>query len=99
MTADLTVTGMTCAACQANVQRVLARQRGVSSAAVILVTGQARVVFDPAVIQPPQLVSAVEAIGYGAAIPAREASAVAAQEARDREHLAEYRAVVVKAAV
>jgi Cu+-exporting ATPase len=71
----------------------------VSNAAVNLVTGQARVVFDPAVIQPPQLVSAVEAIGYGAAIPAREASAVAAQEARDREHLAEYRAVVVKAVV
>ncbi|HEY6361947.1 MAG TPA: heavy metal translocating P-type ATPase [Vicinamibacterales bacterium] len=98
-TAILTVTGMTCAACQANVQRALARQRGVSKAAVNLVTGQARVVFDPSIVQPPQLVSAVEAIGYGAEVPAREASAVAAQGARDREQLAEYRALVVKAVV
>jgi Cu+-exporting ATPase len=41
----------------------------------------------------------VEAIGYGADIPGREASAVAAQAARDREQHAEYRAVVVKAAI
>ena len=48
-TADLAVTGMTCAACQANVQRALSRQPGVRTAAVNLMTGQARVVFDPAV--------------------------------------------------
>ena len=98
-TADLTISGMTCAACQAAVQRVLSRQAGVSTAAVNLVTGQARIVFDPAVVQTTQLVGAVEAIGYGAGIPPHEASAVAAQEARDREHAAEYRSLVRKAAV
>jgi len=80
---DLNVTGMTCAACQANVQRALTRQAGVSGAAVNLMTGQARVVFDPALTDPAQLMSAVEAIGYGAELPSTELSATAAQQARD----------------
>ncbi len=98
-TADLTISGMTCAACQATVQRALLRQPGVSAAAVNLVTGQARIVFDPAVAEAHQFVTAVEAAGYEAEIPGREASAVAAQEARDRTEVAEYRALVVKAVV
>ena len=77
-TLDLNVSGMTCAACQANVQRALQRQPGVSDAAVNLMTGQARVIFDPSLVQPAQLVSAVEDIGYGAEVPSVEASAVAA---------------------
>jgi Cu+-exporting ATPase len=99
MQTDLHVTGMTCAACQANVQRALARQAGVAEASVNLVTGQARVVFDPAIVQPDRLVAAVEAIGYGAEIPPREASAIAAQEARDREQAAELRALTRRAIV
>ena len=65
-TLDLNVTGMTCAACQANVQRALKRQPGVADAAVNLMTGQARVEFDPSRIQPAQLLEAVENVGYGA---------------------------------
>src|SRR5262245_33633749 len=98
-TVDLDVSGMTCAACQANVQRALARQAGVTEASVNLMTGKARVVFDPSVIAPPQLVSAVETIGYGAEIPAAEATAVAEQEARDRAQLEEYRTLRRKAIV
>ena len=97
-TLDLTVTGMTCAACQANVQRALKRQPGVADASVNLMTGQARVVFDPSLVQPPQLLSAVETIGYGAEVPAAETSAVAAQEARDAAQEEEFRALVRKAA-
>jgi Cu+-exporting ATPase len=89
-TIDLNVTGMTCAACQANVQRALTRQPGVAQAAVNLMTGQARVVFDPSVVGPSQLVSAVEAIGYGAELPSIEASAVQAQAERDEAQLREY---------
>ena len=98
-TLQLHVTGMTCAACQANVQRALTRQPGVSSASVNLMTGQAQVVYDPALVQPAGLAGAVEAIGYGAEVPAREASAIAAQEARDREQQEEYRALTRKALV
>jgi Cu+-exporting ATPase len=98
-TADLAVTGMTCAACQANVQRALARQLGVDRAAVNLMTGQARVVFDPAVIGPDRLVSTIEAIGYGASVPAPELSAVAAQSAREEAEQQEFAELRVRAVV
>jgi Cu+-exporting ATPase len=62
---------MTCAACQANVQRALTRRPGVVDASVNLMTGEARVTFDPAVIGIPQLVTAVEGVGYQAS-PARQ---------------------------
>src|SRR5918992_4862426 len=97
-TLDLNVTGMTCAACQANVQRALKHQHGVADASVNLMTGQARVIFDPSLIQPPQLVAAVETVGYGAEIPAAETSAVAAQEARDAAQAEEFRALLRGAA-
>src|SRR4026209_2438096 len=41
------VSGMTCAACSARVQRTLERTPGVSSANVNLMTGAAQVDFDP----------------------------------------------------
>ena len=65
-TATLDVGGMTCAACQANVQRALTRKPGVVDASVNLMTGEARVIFDPALIGIPQLVTAVEDVGYEA---------------------------------
>jgi Cu+-exporting ATPase len=97
-TLELNVSGMTCAACQANVQRALKRQPGVTDASVNLMTGQARVVFDPSRIHPPQLVAAVETVGYGAEVPAAETSAVAAQEAHDAAQAEEFRSLVRKAA-
>ena len=96
-TADLTVTGMTCAACQANVQRALVRQPGVNSAVVNLITGQARVVFDASLVTADQLVSAVEAVGFGAEVPSSEASAVTAQSARDQAELADFHALRLRA--
>jgi P-type Cu+ transporter len=98
-TLDLNISGMTCAACQANVQRALKRLPGVADASVNLMTAQAHVVFDPSVVAPPQLVSAVETIGYGAEVPAAEASAVAEQEKRDREQAEEFRSLLRKAVV
>ncbi len=81
---------MTCAACQANVQRALVRSPGVVDASVNLITGQARVVFDPARVQPDGLIPVIEAIGYGAALPPHEQSAVAAQQERDAAEAAAY---------
>src|SRR2546428_11525474 len=74
-TIDLDVTGMTCAACQANVQRALARQPGVRDASVNLVTAKAHVAIDPSVVTTDQLMHAVEDVGYGASVTNREASA------------------------
>ena len=46
------VDGMVCAACQSHVQRALDETRGVSKAAVNLMTGQAVVAFDPRAVAP-----------------------------------------------
>jgi heavy metal translocating P-type ATPase len=55
------VGGMTCAACASRVERVLTRQEGVESAVVNYATGEARVV---ATIPVPELIRAVDGIGY-----------------------------------
>jgi P-type Cu+ transporter len=82
-TATLDVGGMTCAACQANVQRALTRKPGVVDASVNLMTGEARVIFDPALIGVPQLVTAVEDVGYDAAPAARNKPLAATFDTRD----------------
>ena len=82
-TATLDVGGMTCAACQANVQRALARKPGVLDATVNLMTGEARVLFDPALISVPQLVTAVEDVGYEAAPAPRNRPLAATFDTRD----------------
>jgi Cu+-exporting ATPase len=65
-TTDLSVTGMTCAACVNRVERRLARLDGVT-ASVNLATGTARVTH-PATLAPGDLVATVEAAGYGASV-------------------------------
>jgi Cu+-exporting ATPase len=63
-TADLTITGMTCASCVSRVEKVLARVPGVTAASVNLATERAHVVA----AQPDMaaLIRAVEKAGYGA---------------------------------
>lgn len=67
---DLTVGGMTCAACVRRVEKRLARLAGVT-VTVNLATGLARV-SHPADVAPEELVTAVEQAGYQAALPVRE---------------------------
>jgi P-type Cu+ transporter len=66
---ELPITGMTCASCANRVERRLNKLDGVS-ATVNYATEKATVEFDPAAVAPEQLVEAVEAVGYGAALPA-----------------------------
>ncbi|WP_216587319.1 heavy metal translocating P-type ATPase [Streptomyces brasiliscabiei] len=67
VTTDLTVGGMTCAACVNRVEKKLARLEGVT-ATVNLATGTARV-SHPADIGPDELVATVEKAGYTATVP------------------------------
>ncbi|MET8446878.1 heavy metal translocating P-type ATPase [Streptomyces sp. NPDC005209] len=67
VTTDLTVGGMTCAACVRRVEKKLGRLEGVT-ATVNLATGRARV-SHPAEIAAEELVAAVEQAGYTAALP------------------------------
>jgi Cu+-exporting ATPase len=62
----ITVSGMTCAACQARVQRTLAKQPGVADASVNLMMQSASVKYDPSVVTPEDLVQAIRKTGYGA---------------------------------
>jgi Cu+-exporting ATPase len=86
------VSGMSCAACQAHVQKALQRQPGVADATVSLMTQEATVTYDPAVASPQALVDAIRHTGYGAELPTSGAgeSGVDEQEARDRANREEY---------
>jgi len=92
------VSGMTCAACQARVQRALAQQPGVSDASVNLMMETAAVTYDPGVATPEQLVSAIRDTGYGAELPGDALTPIEEQEARDRAQQAELRALSWRAA-
>ncbi|MEW6321550.1 MAG: heavy metal translocating P-type ATPase [Acidobacteriota bacterium] len=84
------VEGMTCAACQANVQRALQRAPGVTDASVNLMLKTATVRYDPAVIGVPALLDAVRNVGYEAFPPDPRRSVREEQEARDRDAVREY---------
>jgi Cu+-exporting ATPase len=81
---------MTCAACQARVQRVLQHEPGVESAAVNLMLGNAAVRYDAATITPERLVAAIRATGYGAELPAITVSSLGDQLALDDEQRHEF---------
>ena len=66
---DLEVSGMTCAACALRIEKKLNRLDGVA-ATVNYATEKASVAFDPTRIGPDELIAAVRAIGYDAAVPA-----------------------------
>jgi Cu+-exporting ATPase len=90
------VSGMTCAACSARVQRSLEQTPGVASASVNLMTGEATVDFDPGAVTPERLVAAIRETGYGAELPRADATAEAAFEAQDQERDVEAAALARK---
>lgn len=60
------VTGMTCAACQANVTRCVSKLEGVDDVNVSLLANQMTVSYDENQLDPKTIIQAVEKIGYGA---------------------------------
>ena len=90
---------MTCAACQANVQRALTAAPGVTKAAVNLMTHEATVHYDPAATNPSQLVAAINDTGYVSHLPIRRVSAAAEDDARERAQAREYASLLTKAVV
>jgi P-type Cu+ transporter len=93
------VTGMTCAACQARVQRTLTRTPGVSDANVNLMLNNATISFDPQAISADKLVEAIRDSGYGAELPATSRGAFAEQEEAEAAHAKEVRALTQKVVV
>jgi Cu+-exporting ATPase len=96
----LPVEGMTCAACQANVQRALQATPGVQQAAVNLMTHEATISYDPSILSPTELVAAINETGYQSHIPApAEEDVVAEDEAREAAERRAYYVLRTKALV
>jgi P-type Cu+ transporter len=74
---ELPITGMTCASCANRIERKLNKLDGVT-ASVNYATEKATVDYDPAAVDPRELIVAVEAAGYQAVLPSAEPSGSAA---------------------
>ncbi|MGN0696682.1 MAG: heavy metal translocating P-type ATPase [Oscillospiraceae bacterium] len=84
MTEKFTVTGMSCAACQANVTKAVSKLEGVRSCNVNLLSGAMTVEFEPpADVQ--KICSAVTAIGYGAELQSAESTPESGYRSRWKE--------------
>jgi Cu+-exporting ATPase len=102
-TVDLTLGGMSCAACAARIEKALAAVPGVQQATVNFAAERAHVAIQPAVTDAAALVAAVEAAGYEASLVSPEAPVeemVSQQaEAKDRELAALRRRLIVAGAL
>jgi Cu+-exporting ATPase len=87
---DLPITGMTCAACAARVERSLAGTAGVDEASVNLATERAMVLYDPSKTDVNELVKSVQGAGYDAIIPDPESTSAAEADALDRRRSDDY---------
>jgi len=95
----LPVDGMTCAACQANVQRALTATPGVTKANVNLMTHEATVQYDAAATTPEKLVAAINDTGYVSRLPDANAVSQDSDQAREEKQRREYATVRSKAVV
>lgn len=68
MKQKFTITGMTCSACSAHVEKAVGRLDGVCSVSVSLLSNSMVTEFDESVLSADEIVKAVEGAGYGAAL-------------------------------
>ncbi|KAM9766558.1 copper-transporting ATPase 2 [Menidia menidia] len=62
----ISVTGMTCASCVANIERNLLKNRGIISVLVSLMAGKAEVKYDADVLEAAAVTLLIEDLGFGA---------------------------------
>ncbi len=62
------ITGMTCSACSARVEKTARKLSGVTQASVNLLTNNMRIEYDESVLSSEDIIAAVEKAGYGAAL-------------------------------
>ena len=71
------VTGMTCSACSAHVEKAVAKVEGVNGVNVNLLANNMQVNYDESAVTPDAIIRAVVDSGYGASgarrLPGREA--------------------------
>lgn len=94
-TEKFNITGMTCAACQANITRSVKKLPGVEDVNVSLLANQMSVTFDDGQVSEDRIVRAVTGIGYGAAPGSEqsiltEQSSLNGQETKENDFQAEW---------
>ncbi len=80
--ATLKITGMSCAACSAKIERKLSKMDGMKKAAVNLATEKATVEFDRSKLKMADIIAVITALGYGAE---REETESADREKEERQ--------------
>ena len=96
---EMTVEGMTCAACSARIQRQLERTPGVATATVNLMTNAATVVYDPVRTSPRDLIDIIVNTGYGADLPRPDRTVEEELATEEARYLAELRGLRLKVGV
>lgn len=81
---ELKITGMSCAACSAKVERKLNKLGGISKANVNLTTEKATIEYNPSEIKVSEMIKAVQDLGYGAE-KAEEVTKDREKEQREKE--------------
>ena len=93
MSEQYNVTGMSCAACSARIERVVKKLPGVTSCAVSLLTNSMSV---DGTASPDSIIAAVEKAGYGASLKVPEPSAPEQKHAQEEDALADHETPVLK---
>ncbi len=75
------VTGMTCSACSAHVDKSVSKLEGVKSVSVNLLTNSMQVEFDENIVNTDNIIKAVVDAGYGANLKSNEANTISMQNA------------------
>ena len=65
------VSGMTCSACSAHVEKAVGKVEGVSQVSVNLLGNSMQVTYDESAVTAETIMQAVAAAGYGASLPQR----------------------------
>ncbi|MDF2654576.1 MAG: copper-translocating P-type ATPase [Bacillota bacterium] len=87
MKETLKITGMTCAACSARIEKVVAKMEGVEEISVNLATEKAVVAYDPVRTTLDQIKERIEKAGYGAAEIQKKAAVVDEDKLRKEKEI------------
>jgi Cu+-exporting ATPase len=74
------VTGMTCSACSARVEKAVTALAGTEKVSVNLLTNSMQLSYDEGKLTPAQIIAAVEQAGYGASLKGEKVGQIKGQD-------------------
>ena len=86
---QFTITGMTCSACSARVEKAVAKVDGTKDVSVNLLTNSMQLEYDEAKTNVPAIIKAVVDAGYGASVKGQRAAQTTPQEDPVKKSIAE----------